>query len=202
MYFSLANSSRLGRKLLRCHVEKFCQKQDQHGVKLVFGEVNNFFLLGESLAVGSDSAKQEVIWEKFTAVVGMRHSSNKVEDFYVWKKWPYYWCFWSNWCFASSLVLLCVSVTALLRKLKQQSRETVEDKRPKLLKALKEVSRPLSDCASPDLLMPFLIRSFYIHFQPFFKKNFPSLQSFNKIVIIQHLSNRSKCFPKCYISIL
>ena len=35
--------------------------------------------------VGSDSAKQ-VIWEKFTAAVGMRHSSNKVEDFYVWKK--------------------------------------------------------------------------------------------------------------------
>lgn len=31
------------------------------------------------------------------------------------------------------------SVTAILRKLKQQSRETVEDKRPKLLNALKEV---------------------------------------------------------------
>ncbi|KAF3835187.1 hypothetical protein F7725_027745 [Dissostichus mawsoni] len=30
-------------------------------------------------------------------------------------------------------------ITALLRKLKQQSRETVEDKRPKLLKALKEL---------------------------------------------------------------
>uniref|UniRef100_A0A3Q3KT50 Ankyrin repeat domain 13C n=1 Tax=Mastacembelus armatus TaxID=205130 RepID=A0A3Q3KT50_9TELE len=32
-------------------------------------------------------------------------------------------------------------ITALLRKLKQQSRESVEDKRPKLLKALKEVCR-------------------------------------------------------------
>uniref|UniRef100_A0AAY4EVG1 Ankyrin repeat domain-containing protein n=1 Tax=Denticeps clupeoides TaxID=299321 RepID=A0AAY4EVG1_9TELE len=31
-------------------------------------------------------------------------------------------------------------ITALLRKLKQQSRESVEDKRPRLLKALKEVS--------------------------------------------------------------
>lgn len=31
------------------------------------------------------------------------------------------------------------SVTAILRKLKQQSRESVEDKRPKLLKALREV---------------------------------------------------------------
>uniref|UniRef100_A0A7N6A2B2 Ankyrin repeat domain-containing protein n=1 Tax=Anabas testudineus TaxID=64144 RepID=A0A7N6A2B2_ANATE len=34
-------------------------------------------------------------------------------------------------------------ITALLRKLKQQSRESVEDKRPKLLKALKEVHLPL-----------------------------------------------------------
>lgn len=33
------------------------------------------------------------------------------------------------------------AVTALLRKLKQQSRESVEDKRPRLLKALKEVSK-------------------------------------------------------------
>lgn len=35
---------------------------------------------------------------------------------------------------------ILLSVTALLRKLKQQSRESVEDKRPKLLKALKEVN--------------------------------------------------------------
>lgn len=35
------------------------------------------------------------------------------------------------------------SVTAILRKLKQQSRESVEDKRPKLLKALREVSATL-----------------------------------------------------------
>ena len=35
-------------------------------------------------------------------------------------------------------------VTALLRKLKQQSRETVEDKRPKLLTALKEVQLTLT----------------------------------------------------------
>lgn len=32
------------------------------------------------------------------------------------------------------------SVTALLRKLKQQSRESVEEKRPRLLNALKEVN--------------------------------------------------------------
>lgn len=32
------------------------------------------------------------------------------------------------------------AVSALLRKLKQQSRESVEEKRPRLLKALKEVS--------------------------------------------------------------
>lgn len=48
------------------------------------------------------------------------------------------------WCFCSHLISLSLfvsrSVTALLRKLKQQSRESVEDKRPKLLKALKEVS--------------------------------------------------------------
>ncbi|KAG9350885.1 hypothetical protein JZ751_024774 [Albula glossodonta] len=34
---------------------------------------------------------------------------------------------------------LRTTLTALLRKLKQQSRESVEDKRPRLLKALKEV---------------------------------------------------------------
>lgn len=49
-------------------------------------------------------------------------------------------------CGASPLTLLCPSVclpvTALLRKLKQQSRDSVEDKRPKLLKALKEVDSP------------------------------------------------------------
>ena len=38
-----------------------------------------------------------------------------------------------------SCLILVSSVTAILRKLKQQSRESVEDKRPKLLKALKEV---------------------------------------------------------------
>lgn len=38
------------------------------------------------------------------------------------------------------LPVLSVSpVTAILRKLKQQSRENVEEKRPKLLKALREV---------------------------------------------------------------
>lgn len=37
------------------------------------------------------------------------------------------------------LLLLPSSVTAILRKLKQQSRESVADKRPKLLRALKEV---------------------------------------------------------------
>lgn len=36
-----------------------------------------------------------------------------------------------------------ISVTAILRKLKQQSRESVEDKRPKLLKALREVRTTL-----------------------------------------------------------
>uniref|UniRef100_A0A8C6WFW4 Ankyrin repeat domain 13C n=1 Tax=Neogobius melanostomus TaxID=47308 RepID=A0A8C6WFW4_9GOBI len=45
-------------------------------------------------------------------------------------------------------------ITALLRKLKQQSRESVEDKRPKLLKALKEVC-----CSLMFLLMSL---SFYI----------------------------------------
>lgn len=38
---------------------------------------------------------------------------------------------------------LIISVTAILRKLKQQSRESVEDKRPKLLKALREVRTAL-----------------------------------------------------------
>jgi len=37
-------------------------------------------------------------------------------------------------------VVLPSSVTAILRKLKQQSRDSVEDKRPKLLNALREVS--------------------------------------------------------------
>lgn len=40
----------------------------------------------------------------------------------------------------SCVFTLDSSVTAILRKLKQQSRESVEDKRPKLLKALREVS--------------------------------------------------------------
>lgn len=49
----------------------------------------------------------------------------------------------------SPVLLLCLPVTALLRKLKQQSRESVEDKRPKLLKALKEVNspHPVSPCS-------------------------------------------------------
>lgn len=44
-------------------------------------------------------------------------------------------------CFPSVFVFIFAdAVTAILRKLKQQSRESVEDKRPKLLKALREVS--------------------------------------------------------------
>uniref|UniRef100_A0A9J8C1D5 Ankyrin repeat domain 13C n=1 Tax=Cyprinus carpio carpio TaxID=630221 RepID=A0A9J8C1D5_CYPCA len=43
-------------------------------------------------------------------------------------------------------------ITALLRKLKQQSRESVEDKRPRLLKALKEVKQQLSFSSSVPLL--------------------------------------------------
>lgn len=42
--------------------------------------------------------------------------------------------------FCAKSFLLPFPVTAVLRKLKQQSRESVEDKRPKLLKALREVS--------------------------------------------------------------
>lgn len=61
----------------------------------------------------------------------------------------------------SLFLFVCLSVTALLRKLKQQSRESVEDKRPKLLKALKEVCSPclvsalFSNCAAPDILRSF-----------------------------------------------
>uniref|UniRef100_A0A3Q2Y7R7 Ankyrin repeat domain 13C n=1 Tax=Hippocampus comes TaxID=109280 RepID=A0A3Q2Y7R7_HIPCM len=47
-------------------------------------------------------------------------------------------------------------ITALLRKLKQQSRESVEDKRPKLLNALKEVC--CSCCAFFFSFMPLLSR--------------------------------------------
>lgn len=47
---------------------------------------------------------------------------------------------WKPQSSSSHLASSLFSVTALLRKLKQQSRESVEDKRPKLLKALKEVN--------------------------------------------------------------
>ena len=64
------------------------------------------------------------------------------------------WCFLAWWHFFSQFFWGIISsltwqnllknffflVTALLRKLKQQSRESVEEKRPRLLKALKEVS--------------------------------------------------------------
>lgn len=48
-----------------------------------------------------------------------------------------------NWLY---LLRWIISVTAILRKLKQQSRESVEDKRPKLLKALREVRTTLWCC--------------------------------------------------------
>ena len=91
--------------------------------------------------VGSDSAKAKKGYsDKFT--VG--HYWNKLQFFFIMFSVEniFFLCFWSH--FFSFVCPFCLSVTALLRKLKQQSRETVEDKRPKLLKALKEVNSPHS----------------------------------------------------------